>query len=164
MLNHHTIEISVGEGYLHRLDFDPIIKKMVREEGWARADAEDCAGLYRNFLLLKLKYGKQYKIPPTREIDIFWHHHILDTRQYIKDCQAIFGEYLHHYPYAGIDGIIGKKQLKDYLYVAQQLHKREFGYYCYKIRLNLIEIVIASLKIIIEKFKRLTPRTLEKSA
>lgn len=32
------------------------------------------------------------------EIDLFWHTHILYTRQYIDFCDRVFGEYIHHDP------------------------------------------------------------------
>lgn len=37
-------------------------------------------------------------LQPTHVVDIFWHTHILFTRKYFKDCEAIFGQYLHHEP------------------------------------------------------------------
>ena len=37
-------------------------------------------------------------LQPTHVVDIFWHTHILFTRKYFKDCEAVFGQYLHHEP------------------------------------------------------------------
>ena len=37
---------------------------------------------------------------PTIDIDLFWHQHILDTRAYAKDCQKVFGQFLHHFQFA----------------------------------------------------------------
>ena len=56
---------------------------------------------YRQFLALKLVYPKR-TISPTVTIDEFWHAHILDTHAYMADCKALFGHYLHHYPYSGM--------------------------------------------------------------
>lgn len=33
-----------------------------------------------------------------------WHAHILDTHAYGPDCEAVFGKFLHHYPYWGMRG------------------------------------------------------------
>lgn len=33
---------------------------------------------------------------PTQLIDLCWHTFILDTRQYHRFCNAVFGKYLHH--------------------------------------------------------------------
>jgi hypothetical protein len=37
-------------------------------------------------------------------VDTFWHYHILDTLKYAEDCQAVFGYFLHHFPYLGLRG------------------------------------------------------------
>jgi hypothetical protein len=49
------------------------------------------------FLYLMYLYPEQ-PIIPTREIDIVWHFHILDTRKYAFDCKILFGYFLHHRP------------------------------------------------------------------
>ncbi|MBK9038315.1 MAG: hypothetical protein IPL83_04000 [Bdellovibrionales bacterium] len=61
------------------------------------------ADLYRAFLFLCKTYPDEI-IVPTKEVDDFWHLHILDTRHYIEDCQHVFGYYLHHFPFAGLEG------------------------------------------------------------
>ncbi len=35
-------------------------------------------------------------------MDEVWHAHILDTRRYAADCDCVFGEFIHHYPYFGL--------------------------------------------------------------
>jgi hypothetical protein len=35
---------------------------------------------------------------PDEAIDAVWHAHILDTQAYIRDCERLFGRYLHHVP------------------------------------------------------------------
>ena len=40
-------------------------------------------------------------LPPSEDIDEFWHYHILDTKKYHQDCFKIFGCYRHHNPYFG---------------------------------------------------------------
>lgn len=61
------------------------------------------------------------------EVDEIWHHHILDTRQYFRDCLQIFGYYFHHYPYFGIRGEPDKQNLDLAFDVTQELHEIEFG-------------------------------------
>lgn len=56
---------------------------------------------YRRYLALRLLHPDREIVPTggrSREVDKIWHMHILDTRRYHTDCQAIFGEYLHHAP------------------------------------------------------------------
>jgi len=140
---------------INELDFSMIIKKLISEQGWTENEALSCEQLYRNFLFLKKKYGHKYKLPPTRDIDEFWHNHILDTKKYIQDCNSIFGKYLHHYPYAGLDGVTTYSDLKNYLEKLQELHKLEFGYYIYKVRFTFFEIIIEFLsKIINQPFNK----------
>ena len=73
--------------------------------GWPRDFVEILAEHYRIFLFLTLIYPDELIIP-YRELDEFWHIHILYTKKYMKDCQMIFGEYLHHTPYKQSNGDI----------------------------------------------------------
>jgi hypothetical protein len=63
---------------------------------------------YRRFLALHLAFPDS-DIVPCKLVDTIWHQHILDTRAYHEDCDAIFGSYLHHPP---ISGCAAKTTLK----------------------------------------------------
>ena len=41
---------------------------------------------------------------PNNKIDAFWHQHILDTKAYARDCMTVFGCFIHHNPYFGLNG------------------------------------------------------------
>jgi hypothetical protein len=86
-----------------RLDFTLLKRKLVEEHGWTSEFCEEAESLYRKFLALNARYPDE-KICPTGPIDTFWHAHILDTRAYARDCELVFGEYLHHFPYFGMRG------------------------------------------------------------
>lgn len=125
--------IESAKKYIEEIDFTPLIDKMVLYLGWMRKDAEDTAHYYRNFLLLakKARHGHfndapetLKSIPASYDVDEFWHMHILDTRKYIEDCNAIFGTYLHHYPYLGIDG---KSTLADSAEAFEDMQKSHFA-------------------------------------
>ncbi len=88
---------------IQELDLTPIKYKLIKESGWQPEQAIRAEKLYRGFLSLSALYPKQACVP-TQEIDDFWHAHILDTRKYMADCQDIFGYYLHHFPYTGLQG------------------------------------------------------------
>lgn len=123
-------ETCIGDqsyAYLSNLSLDNIRNKLVTRIGWTPADAEKIVELYRNYLFLKKKYGKTHKLPPSEEMDDVWHHHILDTENYKRDCEIIFGEYLHHYPYFGIDDKSNMDDLNGAFEETQALHKKEFG-------------------------------------
>lgn len=88
------------------LDLNQIIVKSMHKNsgyGWEQELAEEVAVMYRAFLFLCKTYPEE-TIVPIKEVDEFWHLHILDTQKYHKDCQNIFGYYLHHFPYAGLAG------------------------------------------------------------
>ncbi|WP_292040409.1 glycine-rich domain-containing protein [Massilia sp. UBA6681] len=86
------------------LDLAPIKMKLMHVEsgeGWSALRADAVETEYRRFLFLMKKYPDA-EASPTVDVDIFWHYHILDTMKYARDCEALFGYFLHHYPYVGI--------------------------------------------------------------
>lgn len=88
------------------LDLDPIKVKLMHAasgEGWSREKADAVEFEYRRFLYLMKKYPHEQSAP-LFDVDIFWHYHILDTMKYMQDCDAVFGHYLHHFPYVGLRG------------------------------------------------------------
>ncbi len=86
-----------------RLDFTMLKRKLIEEHGWTAEFCEDAESLYRRFLALNARYSDR-RICPTGPIDTFWHAHILDTRAYARDCELVFGSFLHHFPYFGMRG------------------------------------------------------------
>ena len=111
------------------LNLDPIkIKLLCSDDGpkWDRKKVDQVEKKYRQFLILNLKHS-DHTIVPTKEIDIFWHSHILDTMKYAEDCQAIFERFLHHFPYFGMRGKEDAKNLQEAFASTQQLFKEEFG-------------------------------------
>lgn len=121
-----TPSIEEARSYIYSIDFSNIIRKLINQYGWARKHAEKVCQMYRNFLFLQKKYGESHKIPPSEEMDEFWHMHILDTGKYRHDCERIFGKYLDHYPYFGIDDQSSFKDLEDAFEATQSLYAKEF--------------------------------------
>lgn len=93
------------------LDLECIITKLTADEAaggynWPESSARQVEEAYRAFL----KSAQQQmlentgsaktdvSLQPTQVVDIFWHTHILFTRKYFSDCEAVFGRYLHHEP------------------------------------------------------------------
>lgn len=107
---HTVITLATARKYIDQLDLGYIVEQMCAISyplpRWVRIEAEHCCALYKNFLWLQKKFPSE-KLVPTREIDEFWHNHILHTQHYIKDCQHIFGHYFHHQP-AGPDHSVEK--------------------------------------------------------
>ncbi|GKW25098.1 hypothetical protein PEC311524_26920 [Pectobacterium carotovorum subsp. carotovorum] len=119
--------------YIDSIDFSALKNKLSRNDPlisrvWSDKELIMAEQYYKNFLYLNKKYNKEVKvIVPSIAIDEFWHHHILDTRKYIYDCDNIFGYYFHHYPYFGMRGDDDYKNLKIAFELTQEIYESEFG-------------------------------------
>lgn len=114
------------------INLEPIVERLVRIHGWPRKTALQVEEQYRNYLFLKKKYGDQYSLPPSIEIDEFWHNHILHTKKYHQDCLLIFGEYLHHNPHQEQGTVAISTLERKFEEETQMLHMKEFGDYIYQ--------------------------------
>jgi hypothetical protein len=111
------------------LDLAPIKMKLMHVEsgeGWSALRADAVETEYSRFLILMKKYPDA-EASPTVDVDTFWHYHILDTLKYARDCEALFGYFLHHYPYVGIgagasdeDHAAGGERMRE-------IYEAEFG-------------------------------------
>ncbi len=90
---------------IHALDLEPIRLRVMDPElgeGWTREYAESVERAYRNYLTVLVKHpGDVEDIVVSKEVDEFWHTHILHTVKYTEDCERVFGTYLHHNPNVG---------------------------------------------------------------
>jgi hypothetical protein len=85
---------------LEALDLESIAQALMHPEhgvGWNRQQVDRAIARYKMFLYIVF-INPDSAIVPTREIDIVWHHHILNTRKYACDCQWLFGYFVHHSP------------------------------------------------------------------
>ena len=99
-----------------------------RKDGpnWSLNKAETLEVWYRRFLYLSSIYNDKV-IVPSKEIDIFWHTHILDTQKYMSDCEALFGKYIHHFPYFGMRGRKDREHLEKAFLETEELFLLHFG-------------------------------------
>lgn len=82
---------------LAALNLTAVMARLVEEQGLAPDQVLRAEQQYRDFLTLKAMHpGRQ--ISPTKLADLVWHEHIIHTRQYMADCETLFGSYLHHTP------------------------------------------------------------------
>lgn len=95
-------------------------------QGWNAEECDDVELEYKRFLELKRLYPDK-DIVPNGSIDKFWHQHILDTAQYAEDCLRIFGYFLHHYPYFGMNGEADAKNLSNAFEETKFLYQQHFG-------------------------------------
>lgn len=68
---------------------------------WTDADRAFSLRRYRMWLGLKLR-NPTTRLAPTKDIDVFWHLHMLSPVAYYRDCLRLFGKLLDH------DGGFGK--------------------------------------------------------
>jgi hypothetical protein len=111
---------------VNRLDFKMLKMKLIEEHDWTPEFCDEAEALYRRFLGLNARYPDR-KICPTGPIDEFWHAHILDTRAYMRDCEDVFGCYLHHFPYFGMRGPEDHAALEKAFRESVELFIRHFG-------------------------------------
>ncbi len=119
-------EINLAVQTVAQLDFSMLSRKLVEEKGWTAEFCNEVEDLYRKFLALNIRYPDR-KICPTGPVDEFWHAHILDTRAYQADCDMLFGEYLHHFPYFGMRGKQDKQDLQNAFDQSVALFISHFG-------------------------------------
>ena len=121
-------DLLIPDMSIKKLNLQPIIYKLVKEEKWTLEAAIKSSKQYKQFLYLCKKYtGLNLKIVPTKSIDAIWHCHIEDTAKYQKDCEDIFGYFLHHFPYFGIRSDEDRKEFNDAVEQTKSLLLREFG-------------------------------------
>lgn len=81
------------------LNLTRVRKQLKKKLAWTDARVRAIEKEYRTFLSqVRLDNGIRRRRPLSEDMDQFWHFHILDTPKYTKDCQRLFGLYLHHKP------------------------------------------------------------------
>lgn len=94
-------------------------------EDWTEADRAHSAARYAKWLRLKQLHPTR-RLAPTRDIDMFWHLHMLAPVAYHRDCVALFGRVLDH------DGGFGRQpdeleELKRVFAETSELWEQTYG-------------------------------------
>lgn len=88
---------------IHALELESVKRRLMDTEvgeGWSREHAEGVEAAYKNYLTMLVKYQDDAQdILLSKDVDEFWHTHILQTAKYMRDCERVFGNYLHHDPH-----------------------------------------------------------------
>lgn len=124
-----TCDLQAVRSLVDALDLDPIKVKILDADdglGWNLQKVEEVETEYRQFLFLNYKYPDR-AIVPSKDVDKFWHYHILDTRKYAEDSKRIFGYFLHHFPYFGMRGEEDECNLQNAFAETNELRRQEFG-------------------------------------
>ena len=123
------MKIASFNEFTNNLDLEPIKFSLTqREDGpnWSLNKAETLEVWYRRFLYLSSIYNNKV-IVPSKDIDMFWHTHILDTQKYMLDCENLFGRYIHHFPYFGMRGEKDRRHLEKAFCETEKLFLLHFG-------------------------------------
>lgn len=111
------------------IDLSMVKQKLMDEEegqGWNQEYAAFVEVRYRRYLCM-LCMNPHESLVPTKDIDLFWHQHILDTRAYFNDCLRVFGFFVHHFPYFGMRGEEDAKDLSLSFENTKAYYKSLFG-------------------------------------
>ena len=98
MLDRWTLDEDILE-----LNLEPIAFLVALTERWGveRIDATELE--YRCFLQLARDFPDR-PLAPSRDVDAFWHCHVLTLGLYLEHCQKVFGRPLLHWPFSGALG------------------------------------------------------------
>lgn len=121
MTNSDLVQKRIAE-----LDLEPIKFKLAVSDGYTADEIAAVEKWYRRFLFLAWKRPDMAVVIPE-PIDAMWHHHILDTRKYAEDCAAVFGQFLHHFPYFGLRGDDDARALRTAFKNTNDVIMTEFG-------------------------------------
>jgi hypothetical protein len=97
-------DIRAAVAAVDAVDLTMINRKLRHDDPdfWTDAVVAEAERRYRLFLALHLVHsGRTFSL--DKILDDYWHAHILDTRKYTVDCELLFGSYLHHDPYFGLE-------------------------------------------------------------
>ncbi len=122
------IEIAKAKKLVDSLDFFQQNEKLITESGWSSDKVLAMENIYKEWLVLHAVYDENVVLAPNKELDEYWHQHILDTRKYMDDCQHVFGKYLHHYPYFGLTEVETQVLLERAYALTQELFIKHFGH------------------------------------
>jgi len=82
------------------LDLSVVKARLMRESCWDETRANTAVTEYKRFLIMSKLSDAGATVKPCKDVDEVWHTHILFTRMYHRDCETVFGRYLHHTPEA----------------------------------------------------------------
>jgi len=96
--------------------------------GWTKDQVEDAEIEYKRYLHLTRHFPfPTHSVVPNKIMDTMWHYHILDTKAYHRDCERVFGHYLHHFPYFGLRGEQDEKDLRNSFEKTKEYYLQSFG-------------------------------------
>jgi hypothetical protein len=97
-------------------------------EGWSREYADSIEAAYKTYLTMLAKYQEHAEdIMLAKDVDEFWHTHILQTMKYADDCDQVFGAFLHHNPHVGPRTAADLQARGEMAEKTRRMYAQEFG-------------------------------------
>lgn len=128
------------------IDLQPIILKMHEAEPYSLSRVEKIAQAYLEFIFLAQKVA--FPIMPSKEVDIFWHYHILNTKHYREFCDKHFGRFIDHIPLLKQEA----KQSDNTAFLkTQAAFKKHYGHYIPNLKPPFYEKIYHALRIFLNK-------------
>jgi uncharacterized protein (TIGR04222 family) len=94
------IRLQVEELVLDRPEVvDTFSRRLARENGWSHQYTARVVKEYRRFLILAA--SADAIVAPSDAVDQAWHLHLLQTRDYLRTCERLFGRVVEHSPSEG---------------------------------------------------------------
>jgi len=121
-------QIAKAMELVNQLDFIDQNATLISYYGWEKEKVLATEDIYRKWLVLHKVYNQEIVIAPNKQLDNYWHFHILDTRKYMQDCEHVFGSYLHHYPYFGLSDAEAANDLETAFQLGRDLFLKHFGH------------------------------------
>lgn len=92
----------------------PLMERCIRTYGWTEDFAVKVLDGYKMFLTFKKSFEDwdAKKLSPSVPVDQMWHQHILDNRNYNKDCELLVGQVIFHDPDGGLDEDAREERIK----------------------------------------------------
>lgn len=87
--------VKVVQARVDGVNLSHVRDRLRTEHKWTMEFASRVEREYRRFLVMLAFFDH---VVPLRMVDLLWHAHILDTRKYARDCDVIFGKFMHHAP------------------------------------------------------------------
>jgi hypothetical protein len=116
---------------IEALDLESVKTRLMDPQlgkGWTREYADGVEEAYKTFLVMAVKHQELAEdIMLSKDVDEFWHTHILQTMKYADDCEAVFGRFLHHSPHVGKLTQADHDKRAALAEKTKVLYEREFG-------------------------------------
>jgi hypothetical protein len=116
---------------IQALDLEPVKIRLMDEElgeGWSRDYAETIEAAYKTYLTMLAKHQDHAEdIMLAKDVDEFWHTHILQTMKYADDCEKVFGAFLHHNPHVGPRTARDLQTRAEMAEKTRRIYAQEFG-------------------------------------